>query len=158
MNIRRTATLMAAVLTLAACGGDDVPDADMMEGMDAEQMPMGDMEGMEGMGSMMSGGMMNQMRAHMAAMEGAGADSLAAMIPRHRQMLANMIAQMNREMRDMNMGGDGGWDATVDSLRTDLRTMPEMTPAEMLAMMDAHHARIARLMEMHRSMMGQMPM
>jgi hypothetical protein len=35
----------------------------------------------------------------------------------HRQMVANMISQMNREMRDMNAAGDAAWTATIDSVR-----------------------------------------
>jgi hypothetical protein len=85
-------------------------------------------------------------------------DRMMTMMPQHRQMAANMLAQMNREMRDMNMTADESWTATVDSLREDLTRMPEMTPAEMQALMPAHHARMQRLMGMHREMMGEMEM
>src|SRR5690606_265667 len=125
-----------------------------MEGMDS----MAAMEGMPVMGAMVSGSMMDQMQSHMARMRRAGEDSLAAVVPLHRQMLANMIAQMNREMREMGMTPDQEWEATIDSLRSDLRTMPEMTPAEMRSGMEAHHARIDRVIEMHRSMMEHMSM
>ncbi len=65
-----------------------------------------------------------------------------------------MLAQMNREMREMDMAGDEAWTATVDSLRQDLTRMPEMSRDEMAATMPGHRARMNRLMEMHRSMMG----
>jgi hypothetical protein len=101
---------------------------------------------------------MEQMQAHMRAMHGAGGDSLTAMLPTHRQMAANMIAQMNREMRDMNMTADAAWTATVDSLRQDLVRMPEMGPPELQSFMSAHQARLERLMQMHASMMESMKM
>ena len=97
---------------------------------------------------------MEQMRAHLQAMHGAGGDRLKALLPMHRQMAANLIAEMNREMRQMNMTADPAWTATVDSLRQDLVRMPEMGAAEMLAAMPAHEARLDRLLQMHRSMTG----
>jgi hypothetical protein len=99
------------------------------------------------------GGTLEQMQAHLGSMRGAGGDSLKAMLPTHRPMTANMIAEMNREMRQMNMPADPAWTATVDSLRQDLVRMPEMSPAELQGAMPAHEARIERLMQMHRSMM-----
>ncbi len=39
-------------------------------------------------------------------------------------MAANMLAQFNREMSQMNMPDDPAWRATVDSLRQDLARMP----------------------------------
>jgi hypothetical protein len=171
MNVRGTIAIAATLLLAAGCGGGDEADSGATaDSESAQTMPMEGMEDMPGMGNMpgmgtmpgmramASGQMMEQMRAHMTAMAGANADSVGAMMPMHRQMLANMIAQMNREMRDMNMSADSQWTATVDSLRNDLRMMPEMTPAEMQAMKEAHHARIGRLMEMHQSMMQRMPM
>lgn len=161
----RTMLLAASLAALAACGAEEEPVQEAgMAGMEQEDMPMegmpgmAGMPGMEGTGAMPSGAMMDQMRTHMQTMRGAGADSLAAVMPMHRQMLANMIAQMNREMRDMNMTGDPAWNATVDSLRADLRVMPEMTAEEMQAMMDSHRARIERMMQMHAEMMERMPM
>lgn len=71
------------------------------------------------MGSM-DDGMMERMRGHMEAMGSLPADSLGDMLPTHRQMVANMLAQMNREVREMEMSADSAWDATVDSLRSDL--------------------------------------
>ena len=165
MNRRMTIAAVITLVSLVACaGGDDTGDSASMEESSGQGMPMGGtdsmaaMEGMPGMGAMASGSMMDQMQSHMAMMRQAGEDSLAAVMPMHRQMLANMIAQMNREMRDMGMAPDQDWEATIDSLRSDLRTMPEMTPAEMRSGMESHHARIDRIIRMHRSMMEQMSM
>ncbi len=154
MNFKRTIGAIATVLLLAGCGGQDAgePSAD---GID--ETPTAEMQGMEGMGDMqMDGGMMEQMQSHMQMMQGAPGDSLMTMMPTHRQMTANMMAQMNRQMRDMNMTADADWNATVDSLREDLIRMPEMNAAELQALMPEHRARIDRLMEMHRGMMEEM--
>ena len=151
-------TCLIFTLALAACGGMD--EAQNKAAAPSAAAPAADttMSGMQGMGGTQGGGMMQEMQAHMRAMQGAGGDSLKAMLPTHRQMAANMIAQMNREMRDMNMAADTGWTATVDSLRQDLVRMPEMDAAELQAFMPAHQARLERLMQMHSSMMQGMKM
>jgi hypothetical protein len=71
-------------------------------------------------------------------------------------MVANMLSRMNTDMRSMNMPGDAAWNATVDSLRQDLTRMPDLDAAALKSMMPAHHARMMRLMQMHRDMMGEM--
>lgn len=151
-------TFLIFTLALAACGG---PEA-AQEGAAAPPAaaPAGEesMPGMEGMSGMQGGGMMEEMQAHMRSMRDVGGDSLKAMLPMHRQMAANMIAQMNREMRNTNMAADAGWTATVDSLRQDLVRMPEMGAHELQSFMPAHHARLERLMQMHGSMMEGMKM
>ena len=161
-TLPRRATILTAALAgslvLAACQREDAPATAGAAAGDT----MAGMPGMAGMdhgavqGGMESGGMMDQMQAHMRAMDGAGADSMRAMVPMHRQMVANMVAQFNREMRDMSMQTDVGWDATVDSLRRDLVRLPELSAGEVQAFMPAHRDRVMRLMEMHRSMMQNM--
>jgi hypothetical protein len=105
---------------------------------------------------MESTGMMSDMRSHLAMIESAGGDEMVVMIPQHRQMLGNMMSQMNQEMADMNMRGDEAWNATADSLRQDLTRMPEMGAPELETMMEPHAERIRRMMEMHEEMMGAM--
>lgn len=117
------------------------------------------MDGMRGMGGMMDSamtGMSNEMHTHMMAMTGAAADSMKRMLPMHRQMVANMIAKMNGEMRDMKMASNTEWTATVDSLRRDLVRLPELGNAELTAMMSAHMARVTRVSAMHQQMMRSM--
>ncbi len=72
------------------------------------------------------------------------------MLPMHRMMLANMISQFNTDMRAMNMQPDARWQVTVDSLRSDLTRMPELSANEVSQMMPGHHARVTRVMDMHR--------
>lgn len=101
----------------------------------------------------MSDSSMIRMEAHMQMMEHLSGDSLKAMLPEHRQMVANMISKFNQEMAGMNMKTDVAWNALVDSLRQDLVHMPEMTSQGLKGMMPAHAARVQRLSAMHRSMM-----
>lgn len=151
-------TGLIVVAILGACGGADAPEAET-EAVVAE--PAGGMEGMEGMGgmpSMQQGGIDPQLQAHMQMMQSASGDQLTAMVPEHRQLVANMIAQMNREMREMNMTTDAKWNETVDALRNDLVRLPEMTADEIKAFLPEHQARINQLAEMHQGMMGNMQM
>ena len=160
---RGIVTGIAAVLLLSACAGEDAANADRtpdgaesgegMEGMQGRQ----DMDGMTHMEGG-TAGMMGAMHTHMEMMGGMSGDSMRSMLPTHRQMMANMIAQMNREMTGMNMPADPAWNAVMDSLRTDLATMPDMDPAELQALMPEHHRRAMRVMEMHREMMAGMQM
>ena len=96
--------------------------------------------------------------AALAGMHGASGDSLKAMLPAHRQAAANMIASFNKEMRDMNMAPDAAWSSVTDSLRTDLRTLPDLPGSELRVRIPAHEARLKRLMQMHQTMMKNMKM
>ena len=147
-------TCLIFTLTLAACGGSDEANDKAAAPRPAAPAVDTTMSGMQGMGGMQGGGVMQEMQAHMRAMQGVGGDSLKAMLPMHRQMAGNMLAQMNREMGGMNMAADAGWTATVDSLRQDLVRMPEMGAAELQSFMPAHQARLERLMQTHQAMMG----
>ena len=108
------------------------------------------------MPGMMSMATLDSMETHMRMMDGMSGEQMKSTLPAHRQMLANMLSQMNQEMRSMNMSGDPQWTATADSIRQDLIQMPEMSPQELKRVMPAHHARITRLMEMHRKMTQKM--
>ncbi|HEV8363234.1 MAG TPA: hypothetical protein VGQ52_06930 [Gemmatimonadaceae bacterium] len=150
MSMRTVQLFLGVALSLAACGRPGETDA-------AKDSPMGGDTGMAGMPGMAMGdtSMMNQMQSHMSMMEGVSADSLMKMLPMHRMMVANMISQFNSDMGRMNMQPDARWQATVDSLRNDLTRMPELNANEISQMMPAHHARVMRLMDMHRAMMGR---
>ena len=120
------------------------------------------MQGMQGMqgGQMngMMGGMMDSMQTHMRMMEGVSADQMKAMLPAHRQMVANMLSQLNGQMRTMKMSPDAKWTALTDSVRQDLVRMPDMAASDLRSFMPAHGVRVMRLMAMHREMMGGMKM
>jgi O-methyltransferase involved in polyketide biosynthesis len=108
------------------------------------------------MAGMQSTGMMEQMTSHMQMMETVSGDSMLTMLAAHRQMGENMLDRMTDEMRDMNMQPDARWNATADSVRQDMMRMGGFSAAELQASMPEHRARMARLMDMHRTMMGSM--
>ncbi|MEX2154219.1 MAG: hypothetical protein WD825_12840 [Gemmatimonadaceae bacterium] len=148
----RQALAAGLLVMLVACGktadrGDATAAADT-----------GAMAGMPGMGAMMSGAMMDSMTAHMRVMDTASASGLPSMMPMHRQMAANMIAQMNREMGDMKMTADARWTALMDSVRADLVRLPESSGQQLKNLMSAHHGRLTRLMQAHREMTKGMKM
>lgn len=162
--LHRRAVMLGTIATLAgaACQGR-TPDAASDVGTagrddaTAAQTPV--MEGMPGMQGMQSGGMMAGMKAHMDTMSRVTqVDRIQRMLPMHRQMTANMLAEMNREMRSMNMSGDKAWTALIDSVRQDLRALPGMDATQLRSAMPAHHARVTRLMQMHGEMMLHMKM
>jgi len=151
MSTRTVQLLLGVALSVAACGrSGEVADESAAARADTGMMP-----GMPGM-AMGDTSMMSQMQSHIRMMEGVSADSMMTMLSMHRMMLANMISQFNTDMRAMNVQPDARWQATVDSLRNDLTRMPELSASEISQMMPAHHARVMRLMDMHRAMMGGM--
>ena len=159
MNARRRLWLLGTLalpLALAACQRDaaDEPAAD--EAAPAAQPATGDSMGMGGMAGMSGMQMGTDVMGHMQRMEGMHGDSLMQMVPTHRQMLGNMMGQMEREMQGMNMSASPEWTALADSLRDDAVRMPQMTAAEMEAFMAGHRGRVMRMMEMHGTMMPGM--
>jgi hypothetical protein len=159
MKTPAVALLVASVLAFSACtdGGDNERAVDTGE-MPADMPQRDGQPGMGGMdmAGMQSAGMMQDMTSHMQMMQNVSADSMMTLMPAHRQMGENMLEQMDEEMRGMNMQPDAQWNAKADSVRQDMTRMPAMSPAELQAFMPEHRARMMRLMEMHRSMMGSM--
>jgi len=145
--------VIGLVLLASACGGDANEEA---APADAPAAATGGMDSMPGMGGMAAMQMGTEMTAHMERMQAMRGDSLMQMVPEHRQMLGNMMGQMNREMEGMNMSADPQWTALADSVRDDLARMPQMSAADMEAFMTEHRGRVTRLMEQHGSMMGGM--
>lgn len=148
--------LAVALTGAAALGACRASDRNASSSGETSADTAGGMGGMQGMPGMMGAATMDSMAAHLRMMDTVRAEQLTAMLPAHRQMVANMLSRMNQEMRSMNMAADQAWTATVDSLRQDLVRMPEMSGTELRGMMPAHHARMMRLMQMHRDMMARM--
>ena len=139
-------TAAALLLTVGACGG---PEQEMEEDLDrepglAEEMPGRPGAGMGG-GAMMGGPMMQRMRAHMDSMRGLGGDSVRARMGVHRQMVEDMLSQMD----EAETGAEEGADALADSVRTDLTRMRDMSAEELRTFMPEHRDRVMRLMGMH---------
>lgn len=110
------------------------------------------MAGMADMATMMSAGMMDSMKVQMSIMDTMTGAQMKTMMPAHRQMVANLLAQMNSEMRGMNMPADPRWTALMDSVRGDLVRMPDLSAQQGKEMMPAHQGRVTRLMQLHRDM------
>ncbi|MGE0158733.1 MAG: hypothetical protein AB7T31_04925 [Gemmatimonadales bacterium] len=147
-EIRVISTLVSLLVIAAACGGRDEPPA--------EEAPAATQGGMGPMGA--DSAMMQEMTAQVGRMRTMSGDSMPAMLPEHRQMVGNMLAQMNADMRSMNMSGDAAWNALVDSVRADVIALPEMSATELQAAMPAHVDRVARLLGSHQAMMRAMRM
>ena len=122
----------------------------------ADTTKAGGMAGMAGMQGMMSPAMADSMQAEMKHMAAMTPDQMTAMLPMHRQMVGNMLSQMSSDMRSMNMPADAAWTALTDSVRQDLIRLPEMSKTELKQAITAHHARVTRLMQMHKDMMAKM--
>lgn len=152
----KTKILPILAVLLAACGsseaGNDQPSPPVTPAAAPAAPESGSTAGMHGMSGMKTKGMMEELRTHMQAMHGAGGDSLKAMLPTHRQIAANLLAEMNREMSRMKMVEEPAWTAMADSVRQDLVRLPEMGAAELQSAMPAHEARLNRLMGMHQAM------
>jgi hypothetical protein len=152
MKSRLATIAIAAGLIAAACTKPDAaPSTDSAARADS-------MANMPGMGASSGGAMAmaQALEAQMKAAKGVLPDSLRALLPGHRQATANLIAAFGKEMRDMNMAADAAWTATVDSLRNDLRTMPDLDAASLQSLMPRHEARVTRLIQMHETMMKNM--
>jgi hypothetical protein len=154
-SLRMIALTLIGATALAACAERNDTTRDTATAASTRPDSASGMTAMPGMDSMMTG-MMDSVQVHMRMMDTMSADQMKAMLPMHRQMVANMLSRMNQEMRSMNMQGDRAWTATADSLRQDLLRMPELSGQELKTMMPAHQARVTRLMKMHRDMMGRM--
>ena len=142
------------ILTLGACRqADNDASGDTVAHRGADTS-MANMPGMRsGSGSEQT---MAAMETQLRSMESATAADMKTRLSVHRPAVANMIAQLDREMRDMNMPADASWNAALDSLRQDLRVMPELSAQALRDMMPAHSARVRRVISMHRAMMANM--
>lgn len=149
---------LLAGLLVAACTSKQPPASQDSTAAKAaaDTTKPGGMAGMAGMQGMMSPAMADSMQAEMKKMAAMTPDQMAAMVPMHRQMVGNMLSQMSSDMRSMNMPADAAWTALTDSVRQDLIRLPDMSKAELKQVMPAHHARITRLMQMHKDMMAKM--
>ena len=167
------ALLGLLALTVSACGKNDQQRADSAAAASGSGMmpapmdssAMGSMGGMaksggDSMGAMggMSGtsGMSAEMIAHMATMKSADGAKMKTMLPEHRKMVANMMATMNDQMKQMKMSSTPAWTALTDSISNDLKMLPEQSAQALASMMPAHEMRVSGLAAMHAGMMKGM--
>ena len=113
--------LLGLALAVSACGSDAPrQDASASGTRQSSALATEPTQQMPGMPGLQGDGTADQVQAQLQIMQGALQDALRAMLPAHRQKAANMLAEFDREMREMNVSSDAVWNATVDSLRQDL--------------------------------------
>lgn len=145
----RTFRYAVVALLALACGRNEEPGSDTSVAMDPS---------MPGMAGMHGDSTMDAMMAHVqAVMDTASPATIQAMMPEHRRVLDSVLTSMNDDMRRMNRTPGADWTALADSLRQGMSTMASMNASELQAFTRAHYARMTRLVQMHRSMMGRPP-
>lgn len=162
------ALLGVLMMSLTACGKNDQARTDSAA-MAATKTDSGAMGGMSGMparsgtdsmpamaGPAVMPGMSAEMTAHMAEMKSADGAKMKSMLPEHRKMVAGVLATMNDQMMSMKMSASPAWTALTDSIRSDLKVMPDMSASALAAMMPAHEMRVKNLATMHEGMMKGM--
>ena len=154
---RLVTTSLVTLGILAACSSSErTKAADTPSVASKTDSAAAGMAGMSGMSGMMKKEVLDSMRAEMARIAAAGPTEAKTMTPVHRQMAANMLSQMNGDMRSMNMSADASWTALVDSIRQDLVHLPDISAAQLKDFLSLHQGRLERLMAMHEKMMGSM--
>ena len=150
-------TVPIAVAAVSACTSKDQnpertrpPDQQGMSGMQIDSMPMGGHMGMGG------SSMMAMMRGHMDSMTRMTPERMSGMMAAHDRMMSRMMDGMGADMRGMQMSGDAGWNALVDSVKADLAELPGLEGQALAARVKAHAGRVERLMAMHERMMKGM--
>ena len=137
--------LILTVFTAAGCSKK--PDAAPAQSDSAVNTTSGMQMSMQGM-QMMPG-----MRAHLDSLAVMTADQMAANMAAHADLASRTMDAMGADMRGMNMTPDSAWTALSDSLRQDLAELPALSGNQLKDRMQAHAARMRRMMMMHEGMM-----
>jgi hypothetical protein len=98
---------------------------------------------------------MDSMQTRLRVMDMMSAAQIEAALPAHSQVASDMLSMMSADVQAMHVSPNTSWSATTDSIRQDLSHMTGLTGAQMKAAMPAYHARMTRLMDMHRQMMAK---
>jgi hypothetical protein len=101
-------------------------------------------------------GMMMMMQAHTDSMAKMSPEQMTRVMARHERMMSQMMDQMGGEMRQMQMAETADWSALADSVRQDLAELPGLSGNALSSRMQAHAARVRRLIAMHKRMIGGM--
>ena len=141
---RRFSAGFAAMLVIAACGKKQPAPEQSRQ-----------MSGMQGM-SMRSDSMMSMMRAHLDSMAAVPPQFVGSMMATHEEMASRMLDAMGADMTAMGMKPDPAWTALTDSIKRDLADLPALSGRALEQRVEAHIARMRRLMSMHDSMMQEM--
>lgn len=144
MRISRTVAVLGLV-ALAACGKK--PDSAASAATDS-------VGGMAGMPMARAGmDMMPQMRAHLDSLAAMSPAQLAGMMAGHQDLASRMMDAMGADMRGMGMQPDSAWTALGDSVRQDLADLPALSGDALKTTIQAHIARMRRMLTLHEGMM-----
>jgi hypothetical protein len=89
-------------------------------------------------------GMMLMMQAHVDSMIKMSPEQMSRVMARHERMMLQMMDQI------------GARSALADSVRQDLAELPSLSGTALSSRMQAHAARVRRLIAMHKRMIGGM--
>jgi hypothetical protein len=142
MNFFRTVMVVAA-LGVAGCAKKEAPANQAADTASTTAAPMA-MQGMQ---------MIPAMQAHLDSMAAMTPARMTAAMAAHQDLASRMMDAMGADMRGMGMQADSAWSALGDSLRQDLAELPSLSGAALKVRMDAHAARLKRMMAMHEQMM-----
>ena len=161
-----TLRTLAFLVALVACSSTDrtnqsAPDVPLRT---AERGILNAMPSMDSASELNRGGtvgasaaMMRDWVAHDRALRRLRGSKLMAALPDHRQLTANLVSQMQMDMRAAQISTARPWDALVDSVLHDLVRLPDESVSGVTSMMPAHRARVARLITMHARMLAPTP-
>lgn len=138
---------------LAAAGCEKRPPRDDRQPATGESAggAGGHMGGMQM--DMQSMRMMPMMRAHMDSMARMAPEQMQAAMATHQTMMSQMMDAMGADMRGMGTQADPAWVALTDSVRRDLAEFPTLSGEKLRMRVQAHAARVSRLMTVHENMM-----
>jgi hypothetical protein len=92
------------------------------------------------------GDAMTDMRAHLRRLDAAGADSVPALVPVHRQKVEALLSRCDAEATDMHQPAGTTWRSIAEQLRQDLIRLPQRAAAELPAFMAEHRGRIVQFL------------
>lgn len=86
------------------------------------------------------------MRAHLRRLDAAGADSLPALVPVHREKVEALLSRCTATASGMHQPADTTGGPIAEELWHDLIRLPQLAAAELPAFMAEHRARIVRFL------------
>jgi signal transduction protein with GAF and PtsI domain len=115
---------------------------------------MGGMTGMKQM-SPAESALVDSVQSHLSAQSTMTAAQLASSMSAHRALVKSLLVQMDSDRKAMTAPPDSAWIATEDSVKADLNKLATLPRAQLKAAVASDSARISRLIEMRKSMMGK---
>jgi len=141
--------IIAAVAVLAAgCETRDDPDPFDSPTTEALETPPQDQPAMDDL----------QMRLvnHMNEVRGSDAREFRQQFPEHRELVNEMLEDCRQMMREMDMTPPRRFTQVETALENDLERIPDMSDAELDALIPEHLDRVQTVIDMRQDMMDDM--